>query len=222
MNYQCDETGESCDIVKGICRDCGRGQKVVVIDVESTGLYPAQGAKLYEVACGFLEGNERVDIQTWNIDRDLSFQTRLVMKRLRHLSELPVPHWNGDSEELVAHQVKAKLSEFFESSYPGEWFLCAYNAPFESSFMCKKPWAIMPKAWKRDLMIDVMKIMGPAGALQRLEWKQGEYKWPKLETETLPFFGIVNDFPHSAEGDVRAEVEVYLKLLEMEGEHNDL
>jgi len=189
------------------------GEKIVVCDIETTCLKPTDyNAAIFEICCAFMDGHELQEVKTWQIETELSPNARSLIKRLRGLKELPPKVWTGEPLGQVARDMKKRLSAFFSTEYSKDWSMIAFNAEFEKSWLARKPFIILGGAWKYCLMLNSMVTMKEAGALQYNEF-YNSYKWPKL-SETLDFFKIVNEFAHTAEGDVMAEVAVLRRLME--------
>lgn len=186
--------------------DLFRGQRVCVLDTETTGFPGQEWAHVIELGAVILdrEGNELASFGKLVLPPVLDERAEPALA-INHISAAELRRTGGEPCEVV--------SEF------GRWlarhdceFVAAYNRQFDQA-MCERMagWADLPVRWVRCVMLAAMGVMAEAGAAERFS-KHGRAKWPKLSA-SAEFFGVVPDGPaHRAVTDARTAAGVMVAI----------
>lgn len=188
------------------------GNKIIVVDTETTGLNPLKHTIVSIGAC--LVEDMKITDYFYSIcwPGRKFFKNGIADKALQinglSLQELI----NAPSTIEVVH----KFLEWLYPNYPNcdsdlKTDITAYNAQFDKGMLSKNEWdALKCFDWKACIMLECMKPMKEGKKLQWVEYRQ-DYKWPKL-SEASEFFGIINPNPHLASGDAETAALILIEL----------
>jgi len=166
--------------------------EITIFDTETTGLEPAAGDRIVEIAGIRLKGKQKLG----------TFQTLIDPGRPISVAAFEV---NGISPEMLAGAPKpkeaiAQFLEFIKGS-----FLCSYNAAFDLGFLNNELKIIGRSLWDDIEVVDILKMA------RRL--------MPGLERYALWFvaqrMGIKIKQEHRAFSDVELTLGVFEKLREI-------
>lgn len=168
--------------------------KILVIDVETTALYPKDG-ELVEIGGILLdmETGERKTLINMVIKPKGDFdQDAWIFNNSDLTPELVL---KGKSISILKKEIKELLSE-----YP----VIAYNSDFDFGWLSK--YGIRPKI---KILEDPMFFA--TNILQIPRW-DGSYKWPSVQ-ECMDFFKIAGFEPHRAALDADIEAQIIFRLV---------
>ena len=118
---------------------------IVIFDTETTGLDPAGGDRIVEIACMRLWGGETVAV----------FETLLNPQRAVSPGAFAVNHISAQmlADAPTFDVVSRQLLDFMRGSY-----VCSYNATFDMGFLAQELWR-MGESVPADMMVmDFLKM----------------------------------------------------------------
>ena len=172
-------------------------KEFVIFDVETTGLSPASGDRIIEIAALKINGLRPVEKFYSFIDpeRELSFSAFQV---------------NGITEEMLlgaptSREVLPRFHDFLQGAA-----IVGHNIRFDLSFLCYELSLIERKLGEDTVVIDTIRM--------------ARHLLPHLGRYPLWFvahsLGIRRTQAHRAMGDVELTYEVFRRLIEAKGERN--
>lgn len=186
--------------------DLFRGQRVCVIDTETTGFPGQSWSHVIELGAVILDPD----------GREIDSFSHLVMP--------PVLDERADGALAINHITAEELRRFGRSPATvarevGDWlwrhqcrFVAAYNRKFDEAMLRKMDgWSEVDVRWLNCIMLASMDVMAAAGATERFS-KHGRAKWPKLSA-SAEFFGVQVTGPaHRAVTDARTAAGVMVAV----------
>ena len=186
--------------------DLFRGQRVCVLDTETTG-FPGQ------------EWSHVIELGAVILDPDGS-----ELDSFGHLVIPPVLDERAEPALAINHITAEELRRFGRSpaTVAGEFadwlwrhqckFVAAYNRQFDEAMLRKMAgWSEVDVRWLNCIMLASMDVMAAAGAAERFS-KHGRAKWPKLSA-SAEFFGVEVTGPaHRAVTDARTAAGVMVAV----------
>lgn len=179
------KAAESSDLIP-----CENPSRMIVFDVETTGLSP-QEDEILQIS--IIDGDENILINEY-------------AHPIRKIAWTDAQKINGITPEMVEdapfpYDLIPTVKGIFQSAD----LLVSYNGSFDLAFL--KAWGICPKDKKH---VDVMREFAPIYG--QLDEKYGNYKWQKLTT-CAAYYGY--DFQaHDSLEDVKATLYCYKKIQE--------
>jgi len=186
--------------------DLFRGQRVCVLDTETTGFPGQEWSHVIELGAVILDpdGSE-VD----------SFGHLVIPPVLDERAEpaLAINHITAEELRRLGHVPSYVTVEFFHWLRQHQCkFVAAYNRQFDEAMLRKMAgWSEVDVRWLRCIMLASMDVMASAGAAERFG-KHGRAKWPKLSA-SAEFFGVEVTGPaHRAVTDARTAAGVMVAI----------
>lgn len=174
---------------------------LIVIDIETTGLYP-DDACIWEIgAVAVREGALVAEFSSRVQPLLAHFQAehRGVCQRVSGLSDAELLSLLDEPDSAT---VSRRLLEWIigpAGVRPPQFLYAAYNVDFDGGFLALAPWGISaPDAWAPCLM-------------KRAQAAMGLRRWPKLGA-ACQHFGVPYAGTHQALDDARAAAQLYLAL----------
>ncbi len=186
--------------------DLFRGQRVCVLDTETTG-FPGQGwSHVIELGAVILDPD----------GREVDSFGQLVIP--------PVLDERADQALAVNHITAEELRRFgcapsHVADKFANWlwqhncaFVAAYNRKFDEAMLAKMDgWKDVDVRWLNCIMLASLGVMAAAGAAERFS-NHGRAKWPKLSA-SAEFFGVEVTGPaHRAVTDARTAAGVMVAI----------
>jgi DNA polymerase III epsilon subunit-like protein len=182
--------------------DLFRGQRVCVLDTETTGFPGQEWSHVIELGAVILDSEGR---------EVASFGELVTPPILDERAEpaLAINHITAEELRRVGRSPATVAREFADWLWRHECrFVAAYNRQFDEAMLRKMAgWSEVDVRWLSCIMLASMGVMASAGAAERFS-KHGRAKWPKLSA-SAEFFGVVPDGQaHRAETDARTAAGV--------------
>lgn len=186
--------------------DLFRGQRVCVLDTETTGFPGQDWSHVIELGAVILDPD----------GREVDSFGQLVMPPIldeRADQALSINHITA--EELrrsgcAPNHVADKFANWLWRHHCE--FVAAYNRQFDEAMLAKMAgWSDVGVRWLSCIMLASMDVMAAAGAAERFS-KHGRAKWPKLSA-SAEFFGVEVTGPaHRAVTDARTAAGVMVAI----------
>lgn len=186
---------------------------LIVVDTETSGLEPAQGAQIVEIAACAVSGGLIVAEWSTLVWPGRDTLRRPEWRRCREITGISTDDLVDapDAEEArklfgqwVAGVAKA-------TGQQGPPLLTSFNRQFDQRFLAAAPWNLGdPARWSGCLMEQATEPLGQAGVLQK--HYTGKWKWPKL-TVACQHYGIeMQGDAHRALTDARAAAMLAIRM----------
>ena len=186
--------------------DLFRGQRVCVLDTETTGFPGQEWSHVIELGAVVLDpdGSE-VDSFGYLVVPPILDEraepalaiNHITAEELRRVGLSPATVARGLADWLRRHECR---------------FVAAYNRQFDEAMLRKMAgWSEVDVRWLNCIMLASMGVMASAGAAERFS-KHGRAKWPKLSA-SAEFFGVEVTGPaHRAVTDARTAAGVMVAI----------
>lgn len=174
-----------------------QGKEFVIFDVETTGLSPAEGDRIVEIAALKIKGlvPQEKFYSFVNPEREISFGAFQV---------------NGITPEMLMGAPKSReiLPRFF--NFLGDAAIVGHNIGFDLGFLCSELSLLGKQLKEETVIVDTLKMA------RHLLPQLGRYPLWSVATA----LGIRKSQAHRAMADVELTYEVFRRLVEAKGERS--